>query len=109
MNPEQAIEQWAQQLDSAFFAALAEPVRIALLREMLLMVEPVDVGTLAARMPQDRSVVSRHLKTLLEVGIVTCSKTGRHRYYQLDGPALLERLETLTSLTRSAMPLCCPG
>ncbi len=106
---QKAVEELIEHLDSAFFAALAEPVRITIIREMMVLGEPSDINTIAAQVEQDRSGVSRHLKALLEAGIVRCHKDGRHRYYEIDGGSITQKLETLLSSMHTALPLCCPG
>lgn len=102
------VEALVLQLDSDFFAALAEPVRVSIVRELLLLGGPADINTITERLPQDRSGVSRHLKLMLDAGIVSCEKVGRHKYYQLEGGAILQRFEGLLDATRAAMTSCCP-
>lgn len=65
-------------LDSPVLRALAEPARLEVLR-VLLLHGPADIGALASHLPQDRSVVSRHLKTLEDAGLVRAERDGRHR------------------------------
>jgi DNA-binding transcriptional ArsR family regulator len=67
------------------FAALADPVRRALLEE--LAVAPRRVVDLAATRPISRPAVSKHLR-LLESGAVTVTARGRERIYALDRTAL---------------------
>lgn len=94
-------------LDSSFLRALAESSRIEILK-VLLQRGPSDVGAIAARVPQERSVVSRHLKVLLAAGIVSSARRGRHRIYGIDGQALLARFERILGLARSVAAVCCP-
>jgi DNA-binding transcriptional ArsR family regulator len=68
-----------------------------------------DVATIAAHLPQDRSVVSRHLQTLEEANIVTSSREGRHRRYELDGAGLVARFESLSAQVRALAAVCCPA
>jgi DNA-binding transcriptional ArsR family regulator len=68
------------------FAALADPVRRALLEE--LAVAPRRVVDLAATRPISRPAVSKHLRLLLESGAVTVTARGRERIYALDRTAL---------------------
>lgn len=63
------------------FGALADPVRRSLLAE--LAAEPRRVVDLAASRPITRPAVSKHLRLLLEAGVVTVSERGRERYYAL--------------------------
>ncbi len=94
-------------LDSSFLRALAEPSRLEILK-VLLERGPSDVGTIAARMPQERSVISRHLKVLLDTEIVTSARRGRRRVFAVDGQAILVRFERIVVLARSVAAVCCP-
>jgi DNA-binding transcriptional ArsR family regulator len=68
------------------FGALADPVRRSLLRQ--LAAEPHRVADLAAGRPISRPAVSKHLRLLLDAGVVTVAERGRERYYVLDRTAL---------------------
>jgi DNA-binding transcriptional ArsR family regulator len=45
---------------------------------------PIAVNELARMLPVTRPAVSQHLKVLKDVGLVTDTKTGTRRIYQLD-------------------------
>lgn len=98
----------ASILDGELFRALCEPVRVELVR-LLIARGRSDLGALAAELPQDTSVISRHLAVLHRAGLVRREKSGRHVIFELDGPALLARLEAITARLRRAVPFCCPG
>mgnify|MGYP003149500748 CR=1 FL=1 len=72
----QAIEAAIESLDGAFFKALCEPPRVAVLKRVMQLGR-ADVTEIAAELPQERSVVSRHLQVLLEAGIVPRRLDGR--------------------------------
>jgi DNA-binding transcriptional ArsR family regulator len=61
------------------FAALADPVRRSLLRS--LSAGPARVVDLADGLPISRPAVSRHLRLLMEAGLVAASVRGRERHY----------------------------
>jgi DNA-binding transcriptional ArsR family regulator len=63
------------------FEALADPVRRAILRQ--LVAGPVRVVDLAAGHPISRPAISRHLRVLAEAGLVGGRDAGRERWYQL--------------------------
>ena len=63
VSRERAATRIVELLDSPFLRALTEPARLEVLR-VLILHGPADIGELASHLPQDRSVVSRHLKTL---------------------------------------------
>ena len=97
----------AEILDSDLFKALCEPVRIELVR-LLIARGRSDLSAIAAELPQDGSVISRHLAVLHRAGLVRREKVGRHVHFELDGPALLARLEGIVAQLRRAVPFCCP-
>jgi DNA-binding transcriptional ArsR family regulator len=103
----EAAEEIAALLDTPFLRALAEPARLEVLK-VLLIHGSGDVASLAAHLPQDRSVISRHLQTLEEAGIVRSVRTGRHRHYALEGSALVGRFEQLSARVRVLAAICCP-
>ena len=106
-NARTAAQEVASLLDTPFLRALAEPARLEVLK-VLLVHGAGDVASIAAHLPQDRSVVSRHLQTLEDAGIVRSTRIGRHRHYALDGAALVSRFELLSSRLRTLAPMCCP-
>ncbi|MBT4519134.1 MAG: winged helix-turn-helix transcriptional regulator [Halieaceae bacterium] len=102
----QAAEKLAQELDSGFFKALAEPVRVQILK-FLMLNGCCDIGTIAQCMPQDRSVISRHLGTMLAAGLVTRTKESRHIYFDVDSNYFLEKTESIAAQIRQCMAECC--
>jgi DNA-binding transcriptional ArsR family regulator len=95
-------------LESPLLRALTEPSRLELLK-VLILHGPADVGTLAGHLPQEQSVVSRHLHVLLAAGVVQSTRDGRRRVYEVDGQALLRQFELLLSKSRALAALCCPA
>jgi DNA-binding transcriptional ArsR family regulator len=84
-NPEhQAIAETAMAvLDTNFLKALSDPTRVLIIKK-LIMLGASDVGTIAAGLSQDRSVISRHLATLERANIAVTRKIGRQVFYDLD-------------------------
>jgi DNA-binding transcriptional ArsR family regulator len=103
-----AAKRCAGILDSDLFKALCEPVRIELVR-LLIARGRSDLSALADELPQDASVISRHLAVLHRAGLVRREKAGRHVLFELDGPELLARVEAIATQLRRAVPFCCPG
>jgi DNA-binding transcriptional ArsR family regulator len=95
-------------LDSKLFKALCEPVRVEILR-VLAANGRCDVSTIAQHFAQDSSVVSRHLAMLHDAGILRREKEGRHVFFELDGPGMVERMEKILDRFRSVVPLCSPA
>ena len=71
---------------SLAFAALSEPVRLAIVER--LAAAPATVGALADRLPVSRPAVSQHLKVLKEAGLVDVEAVGTRRVYRIDPAGL---------------------
>ncbi|MGH7024690.1 MAG: ArsR/SmtB family transcription factor [Caulobacteraceae bacterium] len=107
---EKAAHDCVAVFDTGFFKALCEPSRIAVLRELILLGR-ADVGTIAERLPQDRSVIARHLQQLAAADIVSPTRDGRRVVYQINASAVATRLEAILATTRlleAAMAEACP-
>jgi DNA-binding transcriptional ArsR family regulator len=98
LSRQEAARQCVAVFDTAFFKALCEPARIAVLQEVVLLGR-ADVATIAERRPQDRSVITRHLQQLAAAGIVVAEKEGRHVFYRVDAGAIAKRLENILAIT----------
>jgi DNA-binding transcriptional ArsR family regulator len=96
---EEAAKQCVAVFDTTFFKALCEPARIAVLRELILLGR-ADIAAISDRLPQDRSVVARHLQHLAAAKIVSAEKVGRHVFYKIDARAVAARLEGILDITR---------
>jgi len=95
------LEKW---LEPETFRALGEPSRVALLMLLAGTSGPRTVGELAAELPIDLSVVSRHLKVLKDVGVVTAERSGKEVRYRLACGDLVRMLRNLAD----ALESCCP-
>ncbi|MBC8070868.1 MAG: winged helix-turn-helix transcriptional regulator [Deltaproteobacteria bacterium] len=93
--------------DSPLLRALAEPARLDVVR-VLLVEGSSDIAGIAERLPQDRSVISRHLKTLLDAGVVRSHRDGRRVIYAIDGGRFIGALEAIVAEAKALAPLCCP-
>ena len=60
------------------------------------------VGAIANDLSMSQPQVSKHLRVLSEVGLVTCRAQGRHRLYRLE-PALLRPLHDWVAKYEQAM------
>jgi DNA-binding transcriptional ArsR family regulator len=67
---------------------LADPTRRTLVER--LRSGPVAVGDLATGLPVSRPAVSKHLRLMLDAGIVSVSQSGNRRLYELDVRGLME-------------------
>src|SRR6516164_8083544 len=79
-------------------ALIAEPTRAAMITA-LLDERPLAAGELARLAGVSPATASAHLARLLNGGLVTMIKQGRHRYYHLAGPEVAAAMEALAHLS----------
>lgn len=94
----------ATWLEPGTLKALGDPSRAAILLHLAGAEDAQTVTELAAALPVDTSVVSRHLKVLREVGVVTAERDGREVFHRLDCGDLVHMLRNLAD----ALESCCP-
>ena len=82
-------------------ALIAEPTRAAMITA-LLDDRPLAAGDLARLAGVSPATASAHLARLLNGGLVTMIKQGRHRYYHLAGPEVAAVMEALAHLSSAA-------
>src|SRR5262252_3946039 len=82
-------------------ALIAEPTRAAMITA-LLDDRPLAAGELARLAGVSPATASAHLARLLNGGLVTMIKQGRHRYYHLAGPEVAAVMEALAHLSHGA-------
>ncbi|MBI3784495.1 MAG: winged helix-turn-helix transcriptional regulator [Deltaproteobacteria bacterium] len=104
---ERAAHELATIVDSELFRALCEPARIEIVK-LLTARGRSDVQTITAQVPQDQSVISRHLAVLHRAGVVRREKIGRQVFFELDGTNVVTRMQRMIEQFRSIIPLCCP-
>lgn len=104
----QTYKSTSQELEAlispAFFKALSDPNRVTLLAELCERGEPATVSEAAGCCAVDLSVVSRHLATLRDAGLVVADKRGREVFYRVDYPGLSKTLRSIAD----AIDACCP-
>ncbi len=83
MNKELAIDSALSILNDPLFKALQEPARLAVIRQLLVLGK-ADISQIAEGIPQERSVISRHLQVLLDAGILRVERAGRHHTYEFN-------------------------
>jgi len=106
MNKEKAISKSLANIDSDFVKALTEPARLDILK-LLIVHGASDVQTLAEKMPQDRSVISRHMALMETAGLLSSQKQGRHKIYNVDGQTALKKAELLVESIRLCYQIGC--
>ncbi len=101
------LKQLSEVYDVRLFKALSEPVRIRIL-EYLMLNGRSDIGSIADNMAQDRSVISRHLNQMHAVGILSCEKETRHKYYTINAQTFVDKLERFVKQIKESIAVCCP-
>ncbi|GAU78319.1 helix-turn-helix transcriptional regulator [Fusibacter sp. 3D3] len=92
ITPEQMNKLFQQDI----FKILGENIRMEIIK-FLALNGPADISTISEHFPQDRSVISKHLKMMKEEGLLILTVISRHHYYQLDGMAFLYKMEAVVS------------
>jgi len=83
---------------AAVATLLADRARAAMLT-VLLDGRPLAAGELARVAGVSAQTASAHLAKLLDGGLVTVIKQGRHRYYSLKGPEIAQVIEALSTIS----------
>ena len=94
-------------LDTRFLKALTNPTRVQILKRLILL-GTCDIATVKLGLSQDRSVISRHLSTLEQAGIVKSRKSGRHVLYDINGPHIVEKVTSILESLQPMAQLCIP-
>lgn len=95
-----------EMVSPGFFRALADPNRVAILDDLASCCGgSKTVGEVAAGLPTDLSVVSRHLGVLRDAGVLEAERQGRTVRYRVRYGALVTLLRSLADAIES----CCPS
>lgn len=94
-------------LGSAFFQALCDPTRLALLARLAGAASPMTVTEASECCGVHLSGVSRHLKTLRDAGLVQSERVGREVRYRLDCASVIGRLRSLADTFEACHESCC--
>jgi DNA-binding transcriptional ArsR family regulator len=92
-------------LSPKLFKALADPTRLSLLVRLAEEGGPFTVSQMAEGSHVDLSVISRHLATLREAGLITCAKSGKEVLCTVQTTAVAALLRDIAD----ALEACCPG
>jgi len=97
-----------QRLDPELFRALADPNRLMILSGLAHCCdEPRSVSEVAADLPIDISVVSRHLAALRDSGVLAAERSGRSVRYRVRYSALADLLRGLADAIEGCQQGCC--
>ncbi len=90
-------QQQAEAQVNRAFAALADPTRRAILRQ--LAKGEASVGAIAARFAISQPAISRHLGVLEEAGLIETGRDGQHRPRRLKPQGLAPAQRFLQDMT----------
>src|SRR6202040_911749 len=85
------------------FNAVAEPRRRAILNYLALQERPV--GEIVDSLGLEQPSVSKHLRVLLEVGLVNVRRDGRHMLYRTNAEAIRPLHEWTETTEAKPMPM----
>ncbi len=103
---ERSLQGLIAAFDSQMFRALAEPVRVEILKFMLLNGRS-DIQTVTSAVGKDRSVISRHLHLMVAAGLLRTEKISRNVYFEIDSESFVEKTRVLFDQVSNAIDSCC--
>ncbi len=80
----------------AVFAALADPTRRHVV-ELLSQQPTVTASGLAQELPISRQAIAKHLRALMQAGLLTCVQEGRETQYRLSPQPLGSAMRWMAS------------
>lgn len=92
-------------LEPAFFKALCDPGRVAMLVRLAQCCKPCSVTEVADGCPVDVSVVSRHLAMLRDAGLLVAQRKGKEVYYSVRYAAITTTMRAIADCIEA----CCPS
>lgn len=108
INDADTLDEFATRAYAHLFQALADPTRLAVVQH--LASGEHRVRDLVDHMGLAQSTVSKHLRFLVECGLIDARPEGRATWYALAEPALLKILvaatEKMLEATGNAAQLC---
>ena len=81
----------------AVFSALADPTRRQVIRALSAQGPSTATG-LAANLPVTRQAVTKHLSALADAGLVTATRRGREKLYQISPRPLTDAVSWMADL-----------
>ncbi|HEX7151110.1 MAG TPA: metalloregulator ArsR/SmtB family transcription factor [Thermoanaerobaculia bacterium] len=103
---QKSIDALVEAFDSQMFRALAEPGRVEILK-FLLAHGRSDIQTVAAAVGKDRSVISRHMHTLSDAGLLRSEKVSRNVFFEIDSESFVRKTRALFDQVSRAIDACC--
>jgi DNA-binding transcriptional ArsR family regulator len=92
-------------IDFDFYKTLFDPVRIEIIR-YLAVYGAKNITEIAENLPQDRSVISRHLDLMHRFEIVSKKKMGRNIYYEVNSQMIFGMFKLTTDQLEKLLKSC---
>lgn len=95
---EACLQEVEEAVNFEFYKTLFEPVRVVIIK-FLAVNGKSNITEIAENLPQDRSVISRHLDLMHRYDLVTKERLGRNVFYQVNEQVILKEFkETVIQL-----------
>ncbi len=73
-------------------AALSHPIRLRIVDALRVNADPVCQCDLVATFPLDQSTISRHLKTLIDAGLIASERRGLWAHYYIPNDSRIKEV-----------------
>lgn len=101
MNLSKNLQEEIHQLHAHICSGLADPSRIMIL--YILAERDCTVSEIVEALGMNQSTVSRHLKILREIGLVTFEREGQFIHYRLKDARVITALNLLREILANTM------
>lgn len=101
----QCSNEISNAIDFDFFKTLFDPVRIEIIR-YLAVYGAKNITEIAENLPQDRSVISRHLDLMYRFEIVSKTKIGRNIYNEVNSQMIFDKFKLTTDQLEKLINNC---
>jgi len=92
-------------IDFDYYKTLFDPVRIEIIR-YLAVYGAKNITEIAGNLPQERSVISRHLDLMHRFEILSKTKTGRNTYYEVNSQMIFDKFKLTTDQLEKLLNNC---
>ena len=110
MRSSSCFKKWTLKTLPSLFKALADPNRMAIFSHLCRCsrdgAKATNVNEVSTCCDVDLSVVSRHLSTLKDAGVLSAEKQGKEVFYSVNGAELASALRSLADYVETS---CCPS
>ncbi|HCM88590.1 MULTISPECIES: winged helix-turn-helix domain-containing protein [Vagococcus] len=95
LEKEQCLKEVDEAVDFEFYKTLFDPARIDIIKYLAVNGKS-NITEISEKLPQDRSVISRHLDLMYRYQLVSKEKQGRNTFYLLNEEVILNQFKETT-------------